>query len=131
MLTLGLTKEKRMTVAEEQTAISMHSGGLQVFATPAMIALMEEAALECAADHLEPGMTTVGTKVCIEHIAPTPVGSAVRAVATLTEIDRRRLVFSVEAYDETEKIGFGTHERFITDSAKFQEKCNRKANRKA
>lgn len=56
MLTLGLTKEKRMTVAEEQTAISMHSGGLQVFATPAMIALMEEAALECAADHLEPGM---------------------------------------------------------------------------
>ena len=126
MLTIGMSKEKSTLISETQTAVSMHSGGLHVFATPAMIALMEEAALECVSSALEPGQTTVGTLVSIHHIAPTPVGSTVKAVAKLIEIDRKRLVFEVEAFDEQEKIGYGTHERFIVNSHSFQEKCNQK-----
>ncbi|MCI8590429.1 MAG: thioesterase family protein [Clostridiales bacterium] len=127
MLTIGMIKEKSAIVSEEQTAIRMHSGGLHVLATPAIIALMEEAALECVSIALEPEQTTVGTLVNIHHIAPTPVGSKVTAVAKLIEIDRKRLVFEVEAFDEQEKIGYGTHERFIVNGASFQEKCNQKA----
>ena len=116
MLTKGMSKEKITLVTEEQTAINMHSGGLHVLATPALIALMA----------LESDQTTVGTLVNIHHIAPTPVGSQVKAVAKLIEIDRKRLVFEVEAFDEQEKIGYGLHERFIVNGASFQEKCNQK-----
>ncbi|MCI8332443.1 MAG: thioesterase family protein [Clostridiales bacterium] len=126
MLSIGMSKEKSTIITEEQTAIRMHSGGLHVLATPAMIALMEEAALESVSSALEPGQTTVGTLVNIQHIAPTPVGSTVKAVAKLIEIDRKRLVFEVEAFDEKEKIGCGTHERFIVSSTSFQEKCDQK-----
>jgi len=126
MLTKGMSKEKITLVTEEQTAINMHSGGLHVLATPALIALMEEAALECVCSALESDQTTVGTLVNIHHIAPTPVGSQVKAVAKLIEIDRKRLVFEVEAFDEQEKIGYGLHERFIVNGASFQEKCNQK-----
>ena len=126
MLEAGLTHEKEITVTDDMSAVSMHSGGLKVYATPSMIALMEEAALECVAEYVGEGKGTVGTALSIQHIAPTPIGMKARAVATVTAVEGRKIVFNVEAYDETEKIGFGTHERFIIDNARFQEKCNSK-----
>ena len=126
MLEVGLTKKKEIIVTDDMSAISMHSGGLKVYATPSMIALMEEAALECVADHVGEGNGTVGTSLNVQHIAPTPIGMKVHAIATVTAIDGRKITFSVEAYDETEKIGFGTHERFIIDNARFQSKCDKK-----
>lgn len=128
MLEAGLTHEKEIVITEDMSAISMHSGGLMVFATPSMIALMEETALECVAPHLEEGMGTVGTLVNVTHDAPTPIGMKARAKATLTEVSGRKLVFSVEAYDEAGIIGRGTHERFIIDNERFQVKCNAKQN---
>ena len=128
MLEIGLTHEKEITVTDDMSAISMHSGGLKVYATPSMIALMEEAALECVAEYVGEGNGTVGTALNVQHIAPTPIGMKARAVATVTAVEGRKITFSVEAYDETEKIGFGTHERFIVDNERFQAKCDKKAN---
>ena len=126
LLHTGLELTKSTAVTEEMSAVTMHSGGLHVFATPMMIALMEEAALECVDGYMDDGMTTVGTRVDIEHLSPTPVGCTVRARAVLSEIDRRRLVFTVEAHDEKGIIGRGTHERFIVDKEKFEKKCESK-----
>ena len=128
MLKIGQTYEKETVITEQMSAISMHSGGLHLLATPCMIALLEEAALECVASDLEPGSGTVGTKICVSHNAPTPIGMRVRARATLTAIDGRRLTFDLEAYDEKEQIGSGTHERFVIDNERFQKKCDGKRN---
>ncbi|WP_206811944.1 thioesterase family protein [Paradesulfitobacterium ferrireducens] len=106
------------------TAKALGSGLVEVFATPAMVALMEEAAVHAL--NLGPEESSVGTALEIRHLAATPLGLKVWAVAEVIEIDRRRLVFKVEAYDEKEKIGEGRHERFIIDSAKFLEKVNAK-----
>ncbi len=128
MLEIGLTHKKEITVTGEMSAVSMHSGGLKVYATPSMIALMEETALECVAAYIGEDNGTVGTSVNIQHTAPTPIGMKVRAVATVAAVDGRKITFTVEAYDEIEKIGFGTHERFIIDNVRFQGKCDRKLN---
>ncbi|MEG2377769.1 MAG: thioesterase family protein [Clostridia bacterium] len=125
-LKVGMSGIFRVTVEENMLAIAMKSGANPVFATPWMIAIMEAAAQDCVAEALEEGNSTVGTKVDIAHIASTPLGAQVRAEAELLEIDRRRLVFKVRAYDEFELIGEGTHERFIVDSEKFVLKCNSK-----
>ena len=114
MLETGIKGKQELLVTEDNTANKVGSGGLEVFATPAMIALAEE------------GQSTVGTKIDIAHIAATPVGMKVICETELTEIDRRRLVFSVNVFDEREKIAEGTHERFIVDSAKFQTKADGK-----
>lgn len=106
------------------TAKALGSGLVEVFATPAMVALMEEAAVHAL--NLGPEESSVGTALEIRHLAATPLGLKVWAVAEVIEIDRRRLVFKVEAYDDKEKIGEGRHERFIIDSAKFLEKVNAK-----
>lgn len=111
-------------VAEHNTAKALGSGLVEVFATPAMVALMEEAAVQAL--DLVPGESSVGTALKIKHLAATPLGLKVWATAELIEIDRRRLVFSVEAFDEQEKIGEGRHERFIIDSSKFLDKVNAK-----
>ena len=110
------------TVTEEKTAAALGSGTLRVYATPAMIALMENTALNSVADKLDDGMTTVGTKLDIVHTSASPVGSTITCESELVEIDRRRLVFSVTVYDNVGEIGKGTHERFIVDSVKFSEK---------
>jgi predicted thioesterase len=91
-----------------------------------MVGLMENAALTLAQAGLDEGFSTVGTKVEVKHLAATPVGMKVRAKAKLVEIDRRRLVFEVEAYDDVETIGEGTHERFIVDIEKFLDKSKSK-----
>jgi fluoroacetyl-CoA thioesterase len=118
-LTLGIIGEATTTVVYENTAAAVGAGGVEVFGTPMMVALMENAAWRTVATHLNEGHVTVGTLVNIRHLAATPVGQKVRAVAELIEIDGRRLVFKVEAYDERQKIGEGQHERFVVNLDKF------------
>ena len=129
MLETGIKGKEELTVTEEITAKVVGSGGLEVFATPMMIALSEKTALTSIMPYLEEGQSTVGTKVDIAHIAATPVGMKVTCESELIEIDRRRLVFSVNVYDEVEKIAEGTHERFIVDNEKFISKAYGKADR--
>ena len=118
-LRLGMTGEATTTVVHENTAAAVGAGGVEVFGTPMMVALMENAAWRTVAPHLEEGYVTVGTAVNIRHLAATPIGQKVRAEAELIEIDGRRLVFKVEAYDARQKIGDGQHERFIVKLDKF------------
>ena len=122
----GIKGSSSCTVTLNDTAKALGSGGLDVLSTPKLIALMENAALVSVRPYLEEGMDTVGTKLDVAHVAATPVGMTVRAEAELIEIDRRRLVFSVKAWDEVELVGEGTHERFIVDMEKFTAKCEAK-----
>lgn len=115
----GLTGEIRLRVAPEHTAEAVGSGGILVFSTPHLIGLMEGASFRAVAPHLGPGETTVGTVVHVRHLAATPVGMEVVARAELTEVEGRRLVFRVEAFDESEKIGEGSHERFVVQLDRF------------
>ena len=118
-LVLGLTGEMTTTVVHENTAAAVGAGGVEVFGTPMMIALMENAAWRAVADHLETGQVTVGTLVNVRHLGATPLGQQVRATAELIEIDGRRLLFKVEAFDEQKKIGEGQHERTIVHLERF------------
>ena len=124
MLETGLSARSVTTVTAENTAAAMGSGDLPVFATPAMIALMEYTASQSVASELEDGQSTVGTLVDVKHVAATPVGMQVTCISELTEIDRRRLVFRVTASDACGLIGEGIHERFIIDKEKFLAKTN-------
>lgn len=126
MLEAGIKGRKESTVTKELSAEALGSGLLPVYATPAMVALMEGAASESVAPYLEEGMTTVGTALNIKHTAATPIGMRVFCESTLTEIDGRRLVFSVTVFDECGEIGSGTHERFVIKSDKFMAKTNAK-----
>lgn len=126
MLKAGIIKEITEKVTDKNTAKTMKSGELNVYATPAMIALMEQAAYTSVADELEEGQGSVGTLMNVKHISATPVGMEVIAKSELVEIDGRRLVFQVEAFDERGKIGEGEHERFIVDNVKFQQKADSK-----
>ena len=126
MLQTGIKGEVKEIVSEKNSAAAMKSGELNVYATPSMIALMEQAAYKSVAGELEEGMGTVGTLMNVSHISATPLGMEVTARTELIEIDRKRLVFHVEAFDERGKIGEGTHERFIIDNQKFQEKTDNK-----
>lgn len=123
---IGIKGHQEMIVTKEVTAKAMGSGVLDVFATPAMLALMEKTAFTSVADHLEEGCGTVGTKVEIEHVAASPVGMKVICDSELVAIEGRKLVFAVEAHDAQGLIGKGTHERFIVGNEKFMEKANQK-----
>ena len=126
MLQTGIKGKMERTVTEELTAIVMGSGELPVFATPAVVALAEETAWRSVATELEKGQGSVGIKMTLSHIAATPLGMKVWCETELTEIDRKRLVFTVEAYDEAGKIAEGIHERFIVDNEKFLFKAEQK-----
>ena len=126
MITTGIEGHRREMVTEELCADRIGSGLVKVFATPMMIALIEQTCNDSVTPHLEAGLGTVGTRVDVSHCAATPVGMEVWCDSELIEVDRRRLVFSVRAYDECGLIGEGTHERFIIDSDKFQSKVNAK-----
>lgn len=126
MLTLGIKGHCEQIVTAEVTADRIGSGLVKVFATPMMVALIEQTCLESVAPHLEPGQGTVGTHVDVSHCAATPVGMRVWCDSELVEIDRRRLVFAVRACDECGLIGEGRHERFVIDNAKFQAKIDAK-----
>jgi len=126
MLEIGIKGIKRQIVTEELTAAHIGSGLVKVFATPMMVALMEGTCAESVAPELEDGCSTVGTHISTSHCAATPVGMEVRCESELVEIDRKRLVFKVAAYDERGLIGEGTHERFIVNNEKFQAKVDAK-----
>ena len=125
-LKIGLLAEKSEVVSANNTAISYGSGSIAVYATPAMIGLMEGAAIKCVDDKLESGLGTVGISLNVRHLADTPIGMSVTATAELIEIVERKLVFKVTAFDNNEKIGEGIHERFIIKIDKFLTKCNNK-----
>lgn len=126
MINVGIIGEAKDRVSENNTAKSLRSGELNVYATPSMVALMEEAAYKSIQSELEDGKGTVGTVMNIKHLASTPIGMKVTAKSELIEVDRRRLVFKVEAFDERGKIGEGIHERFIIDNEAFQIKTDNK-----
>lgn len=128
-LKLEMKAEVEQIVMQEHTAMAFSSGGAKVLATPMMIGLMEKAALSAVDPHLGEGFATVGTNVNVSHMAATPVGMKVRSVAVLTNIEGRKLTFDIEAYDEMEKIGEGTHERYIIELAKFLKRTEAKASK--
>lgn len=125
----GLSAELEYTVTDADTASSWGSGGLPVFSTPALVGLMESAAVSALTGHMAPGQSTVGGHIDVRHLAATPVGMQVRAKAELTAIDGRKLVFKVQAWDEVELIGEADHDRFVIDEAKFMAKVAMKNQR--
>ena len=125
-LNIPMHGEARTRVTGENTALKFGSGKVDVFRTPAMIALMEEASINTVDKNLPDGYATVGTELNIKHIAATPEGMNVTASAELIEIDGRRLTFKVGAFDEAEKIGEGSHQRYIIELDRFRDRaCNK------
>jgi predicted thioesterase len=114
-LQAGLVGEARRVVDASMLASSMGSGSLEVLATPALVALMEQAACAAIDAHLGPEQTSVGVRIEMSHLAPTPPGIEVVARAELVEVDGRRLVFRLEASDPHDRIGEGRHERALVD----------------
>jgi predicted thioesterase len=127
-LEVGIKGKQEVTVSESNSAKTMGSGTLDVFATPAMIALMEKTAWESVQANLDEGSGTVGTSLNVKHVAATPLGMKVTCESELIKVDGRALTFSVKAYDEAGLIGEGEHERFIVFNDKFQAKANAKKN---
>jgi len=124
-LKVGQTHEIQLEVTKNKTARFYGSGNLEVYATPAMIALMESAAMECVEKGLPEGYTTVGIEVNIKHIKATGIGMKVRSEALLEKIEGKRLYFKVEAFDETGKIGEGSHARYIVNSEDFMKRLSK------
>ena len=116
---IGITGEKSVAVTIENSALAMGSGTLRVFATPAMVALVEGCCAESVEDQLPEGITSVGTKVDVEHLAATPLGVSVLCKSKLVAVDDRRLDFAFEVFDNTGLIGKGKHTRFTVDAEKF------------
>lgn len=119
---VGMKYQSRVVVLECNTALRLGSGDMEVFATPAMIALMENAAMCAVASALPEGSTTVGTMMRSSHIKASKVGAEITAEAELVAVDGRRLTFAVRAWDESGTIGEGEHERFVVDREKFLSK---------
>lgn len=119
---VGLDFTATELVTKENTASKYGSGLVDVFATPAMVALMEKAALNAVLPYLPEGFNTVGTEICVKHTKATPMGWEVHSKATLKEVDGKKLVFDVVAWDKEGEIGRGTHTRYIIDSKRFMEK---------
>lgn len=120
----GIKNEVTVTVTKELTAAAAKSGALDVLATPYMIALMEQAASELCDKYTDEGISTVGTAISVSHLAPTCVGAEVKAVATVTAAEGRKICFDVEAFDEAGLIGRGTHERFSIKVDSFMKKAS-------
>lgn len=118
----GLSSILDVTVTKELTAMKFGSGDLEVYATPAMIALMENASKEAVTSYLSEGFTTVGIEINAKHIKATPVGMKVKCEAILTKIEGKKLFFNVTAWDETSKIGEGTHVRYIVNNEEFMKR---------
>ena len=119
MLQEGLQHTSQLTVTDAVTAIAMGSGDMPVLATPAMMALMENAAMLAVANHLPEGCTTVGGHITSSHLKPSKLGDTVTATAVVTRIDGKKIEFKVEAHCGDMLLGEGTHLRFIVDKEKF------------
>ena len=122
MLEKGVSASCTTTVTAGNTAATMGSGDLSVFATPAMVALMEHAAREAVAAELPEGSTTVGAELNVTHLKPSGLGAEITATAVLTAVEGRKLTFNVGARDAQGMIGEGTHVRYIVDREKFMSK---------
>ena len=122
MLETGIIFTSSIVVSKQDCAVALGSGDLEVFATPAMVALMENAAMNAVAPVLPQGSTTVGAEINTTHIKPSVIGARVQATATLVAVDGRKLTFAVEAADEVGVIGEGTHVRYIVDRERFMAK---------
>lgn len=125
-LEIGLSGEKSELVTNENTAVKYGSGDVPVYATPALVGLMEGASINAADRFLPAGFCTVGIRMVLDHTAATPLGMTVTARSRLVQIDGRRLVFEVEASDERESVGKGMHERFIVQMDKFMSRVSGK-----
>lgn len=125
-LVVGLKGKQTLVVKEEMLANRVGSGMIEVFSTPYMVALMESAAQLSVSEAVGEGNVTVGTKLDVSHLAATPCGMEVTAESELVEVDGRRLVFTVRAYDECGLIGEGMHERFVVGAEKFVARCQAK-----
>ena len=128
-LSLGLKGTAELLVADEHTAPRVGSGRVAVLATPVLINLIEAAALKCCEELLPAGMQSLGIHLDVRHFAATPVGMRVTATAELTVIDNRTLTFRVEAHDEVEPIGDGTHQRVVVTVGRFDERVQKKLQR--
>jgi predicted thioesterase len=122
----GLNAEVEIRVSDTETAAHLGSGLVLVYATPALVALIENAAVCALEGHLPPGHTSVGGQIDLRHLAATPVGMQVRARAELLEVHGRKLVFHAQAWDEVERIGEASHVRFIVNEETFMTKVNAK-----
>ena len=122
---IGTKQTSHIVVTEAHTARIAGSGDLDVLATPAMVALMENAAMNLVAPSLEPSQTTVGSEITTTHLRPTPVGATVSATATLIAVEGRKLSFEIVANDENGVIGEGKHTRYIVDRERFMAKIAR------
>ena len=122
MIQVGQSATATVTVTESNIAKTMKSGSLEVFATPAMCALMEEAAQTAVQPELNDGEGTVGISLSISHDAPSPMGTTITATATVTAVEGRKISFAIEASDAVGIIGKGTHERFVINNEKFMTK---------
>ncbi len=125
MLKVGATAESSVVVTESNSAATLGSGDLSVFATPAMIALMENAAMKAVAELLPEGSTTVGTEMNSSHIKASGMGAEITATAVVTAVEGRKITFTVGARDGEGIIGEGTHTRFVVDREKFMSKLNK------
>jgi predicted thioesterase len=122
----GQAGHAELIVGEEHTAPSIGSGKVRVLATPVMINLIEAASLKAIEHLLDPGYQSLGTHLDVHHVAATPVGMTVVASAVVTRVDGRTVYFKVEAKDEKDLIGHGTHERVVVNVAKFDQRVQRK-----
>jgi fluoroacetyl-CoA thioesterase len=126
----GLVGESKLTVTKEVTASAYGSGLVAVLATPVMVGLMENASVDAIQKHIPPGQTSVGIEVCVKHLAATPIGLQTRARSEVIGVDGRRITFKVQAWDDHELIGEGTHQRMVVDEARFVERIEAKAKSK-
>ncbi|MBR6672819.1 MAG: thioesterase family protein [Alistipes sp.] len=122
MIEVGLKYESQTVVSTTNTANTLGSGDMEVFATPAMIALMENAAMMAVAPHLDEGASTVGIEMATSHIKASPIGATITASAELISAEGRKLSFKVKAWDEQGVIGEGNHTRFVVDRERFLSK---------
>lgn len=121
MLTEGLTHTNSVIVNNDNTAQALGSGDMPVFATPALVALMENAAMQAVASLIPEDSTTVGGFIETSHLAPSSLGATIQATATLTEVKGRKLTFTIEAKEGEKTVGKATHIRFIVERKKFLE----------
>jgi len=126
LMSVGKTATATTTVKDTNTAKAVGSGNLDVFSTPMMVALMEQAACECLADILEPGQSSVGTQISVMHTAASPLGAIITATATIEQLDGRKVEFSISAKDNNGEIGNGKHARAIINAKKFMDNTNSK-----
>jgi predicted thioesterase len=122
----GMKKEFAFQVEEEHSAVHVGSGSLRVLATPWMIAFMERTARQLLGELLPEGYSSVGVRVEVSHLAPTPVGSMVKTSAQVTVIEDTKVYFDLGAWDDVEKIGVGQHQRVVIDEERFLRRVAKK-----